>query len=563
MPDPLVPPLPLVPGPAGADGDPSVPPPSLVVSRPPVERPAVTPVEGDAVRLGVVDCGTNSFHAIIVDAFPDATFQVLTRHKEMVRLGEGEFAEGERRLTDAAMERGMRALRAIKALAEEWGVSAYIACATSAIREAANGGAYTDRIRHELGIVVRPISGETEARLIYLAVSHAVDLSEPSLLVDVGGGSTEFIVADGDGAHFLASLPLGAQRLTERFVRTDPVSRAEFRALRAHVRAQLGDVFEAARAHGVRRLVGSSGTLLALAAVTASAYGDPAAPVHEQTFDALHVREVTKRVMQSDLEERLATPGILDRRADQIVAGAVLLDVLLKDLGIERFVVSPDALREGIVIDYVARELKWIRRLAPYRSRRRQSVYELAMRLRYDQAHAEHVKDLALQLFDTARPLHGRDEDARELLEYAAVLHDVGYAISRRNHHKHALYIIREADLPGFTPDEQAVVANVARYHRAGVPKPTHAEFQRLDAGDRRLVLELAAFLRLANGLDRSHFRNVARLDARLEERDGEPVFALALRTHADPALDVWAARQGGELFASVFGVSVEIRVAA
>src|SRR5690606_26590785 len=191
-------------------------------------------VEGDAVRLCVIDCGTNSFHAIIVDAFPDGTFQVLTRQKEMVKLGEGEFAE--QRLTEAAMARGMDALRAIKAVAEEGGASAYIACATSAIREATNGGAYIDRVRRELGIVIRPITGEAEARLIYLAVSHAVDLSEPSLLVDVGGGSTEFVVADGAGAHFLCSLPLGAQRLTEGFITTDPVSRREFRALRDHVR---------------------------------------------------------------------------------------------------------------------------------------------------------------------------------------------------------------------------------------------------------------------------------------------------------------------------------------
>ena len=271
---------------------------------------------------------------------------------------------------------------------------------------------------------------------------------------------------------------------------------------------------------------------------------------------------MTKRVMQSTLAERLATPGIVDRRADQIVAGAVLLDAILKDLRIERFVVSSDALREGIVIDYVARELKWIRRLAPYRSRRRQSVYELAMRLRYDQAHAEHVKALALQLFDAAQALHGLDAEARELLEYAAVLHDVGYAISRRNHHKHALYIIQEADLQGFTPGEKAVVANVARYHRAGAPKATHADFQRLSPEQKQLVMQLSAFLRLANGLDRSHFRNVARLVPRVEGEGGGRVFALTLYTHADPALDVWAARQGGGLFESVFGVPVEIRVA-
>ncbi len=560
MPDALLPDL------DDADdlGSPALAPAGLVVSRPPVqaeEHPTPTPPVPEALRLCVIDLGTNSFHAIIVDAFPDGTFAVLDRQKEMVKLGEGEFTKRrltKRRLTKAAMERGMGALHAIQALAERWGVTAYLACATSAIREATNGGSYIDRIRRETGIVVRPIAGEIEAQLIYTAVSHAVDLSEPSLLMDVGGGSTEFIVADGSGAHFARSLPLGVQRLTEQFITTDPVNRAEFRALRAHIRAHLGEVTEAARARSVRRVVGSSGTLLSLAQVTASAYGEADKPAHEQTFDAAHVREVTRRVMQSDRLARRATPGIEERRADQIVAGAVLLDVVLKDLGIERFVVSPDALREGIVIEYVSRELKWIRRLAPYRTRRRQSVYELAMRLRFERAHAEHVAALALQLFDAAQGLHGRDEDARELLEYAALLHDIGYAISRRNHHKHALYIIQEADLQGFTPDEKAVVANVARYHRAGLPKPTHAGFQRLDPERKRLTLELAAFLRLANGLDRSHFRNVTRLVPRLTD----DAFELTLYTAADPALDVWAARQGGDLFERVFGRPVEVRVA-
>ena len=508
-----------------------------------------------SVRLCVVDLGTNSFHAVVVDAFPDATFAVVERRKAMVFLGEGGFAT--HRLTDEAMGRGLAALREIRAMGDRLGASAYLAYATSAIREATNGPDYLDAIREETGLVVRTITGETEARLIYEAVRHAVDLTEPSLLVDVGGGSTEFIVADAHGAHFLTSLPLGAQRLTEQFVTTDPVSRAEFRALRDHIRALLGPVFEAARAHGVRRVVGSSGTLVALAQVTAAAYGDPEAPVHAQAFDAEHVRTITKQLMRSTYEERLATPGVSAKRAEQIVAGAVLLDVVLKDLGAERFVVSPDALREGIVLDYIARELQWIRRLAPYRDLRRRSVYELALRLRFEREHAEHVAALALQLFDAARALHGRGEAERELLEYAALLHDVGYAISRRNHHKHALYIIQEADLQGFTPAEVAVMANVARYHRFGHPKPTHAAFRRLRPEDQRRVLELASLLRLANGLDRSHVRNVARLHATLDDE----VLHLALHPLADPALDVWAARLGAALFEEVFRREVRIEV--
>lgn len=534
-----------------------VPVPDFVVSRPPldvrIEAEQETP---DAVRLCVIDLGTNSFHAVIVDAFPDGTFAVVDRRKEMVKLGEGEFAEN--RLTHAATKRGMDALHAVKDLAEYWGVSAYLACATSAIREATNGGQFIDRVRKETGIVVRPIAGETEAQLIYMAVSHAVDMAEPSLLVDVGGGSTEFIVADATGAHALYSLPLGVQRLTEQFVSTDPVSREEFRRLREYLRHELKDVFAQARKLGVRRVVGSSGSLLCIAQITAAAYGDPDAPAFKQVFDAAHVREVTKQLMQSNAETRMDTPGMLDRRVDQIVSGAILLDVVLKDLGIERFVVSPDALREGIVIDYVSRELKWIRRLAPYRTRRQESVYELALRLRFDQAHAEHVARLALQLFDAARSLHNRGEEERELLEFAAILHDVGYAIGRRNHHKHALYIIQEAELQGFSPEEKAVVANVARYHRAGLPKPTHGDFQRLSAEQKQLVLELAAFLRIANGLDRSHFRNVSRLMARVTDE----AFVITMYTVADPALDIWAATQGGELFQNVFNLPVKIELA-
>ncbi len=536
-----------------SDGAKDVQPPDLVISRPPVEDRATA---AKALRLCVIDLGTNSFHGIVVDAFPDGTFAVLDRQKEMVKLGEGEFVE--HKLTEAAMERGMSALHAIKEVADGWGVSSYLACATSAIREASNGGSFIDRIRRETDIVVRPIAGETEAHLIYLAVSHFVDLSEPSLLIDIGGGSVEFVVADADGAHMLESLPLGVQRLTEKFITTDPVNRAEFRQLRDYLREQLKDVFLEARKHGVRRVVGSSGTLLSIAEVAAAASGDVESPTFDQTFDAAHVREVTRRIMSSDYEKRLRTPGIAERRADQIVAGAILLDVVLKDLGIERFVVSPDALREGIVIEYVSQELKWIRRLSPFRTRREQSVYDLALRLRFDQTHAEHVARLSLQLFDAAQALHGREEEARELLEFAAILHDIGYAISRRNHHKHALYIIQEADLQGFTPEDKAIVANVARYHRAGVPKPTHVQFQRLTAEQKQLVLELAAFLRLANGLDRSHFRNVTRLVPRLTD----DAFNLTLYTAADPSLDVWAATQGAELFETVFGKPVRIEVA-
>ncbi len=506
-----------------------------------------------AVRVCVIDIGSNSFHAVVFDAFPDGTFEIVDKQKEMVRLGEGGFRS--HRLTEEAQQRGLDALLTITDMAEGYGVADTVACATSAVREAENGGAFIERVRAETGLYIRTITGETEARLIYQAVRHAVDLAEPSLLVDVGGGSAEFIVADRETVYLAESLKLGAARLTEEFVTTDPVAPAEFRALRAHIREELGPVFRAARGLGLRRVVGSSGTLQNIASLAASASGE-AGQIFDYVFDALTVRRVTKTLMTSDRAQRLATPGVQEKRVDQIVAGAMLIDVVLKDLGVRRFEVSPDALREGIVIDFVERNYKWIKRLAPFHSVRRRSVYDLAIRLRWDEAHARHVARLALRLFDATAPLHGRGKRERELLEYAAVLRDVGYAVSRRSHHKHSLYIIKHADLKGFTPDEVALTANVARYHRAGLPTERHADYAALPSDDRRLVDELASLLRLANGLDRSHFQNVIHLDAALTGT----ALDLGIQTKADPQLDAWAAARGAGLFERTFGLPVVVR---
>jgi len=523
---------------------------TLAPPRPLAETPGP---DGGSVRLCVIDLGTNSFHAIVVDAFPDGTFTTVEKRKEMVKLGEGGMVA--QRLTEAAQARGLAALAAIRTWAEGLGVTEFVARATSAVREAENGGAFIERVRAETALHVRVITGEDEARLIYEAVRHAVDVSEPTLFVDIGGGSTECIVADRDGAHFLTSLKLGAARLTEQFVTTDPVARAEFRALRDHVRAELAPALEAARAHGVERMVGSSGTIEAIATAAAASYGEPER-IYDYVFGIPGLRRVTKTLMTSDRRQRLGTPGVSEKRVDQVAAGAALLDVILKDLPIRRFEVSPAALREGIVIDFLARNYQWLQRLAPYGSRRRRSVYALAMRLAWDEAHVRQGARLALRLFDAAAPLHGLGEAERELLEYAAVLRDVGYAISRRGHHRHSYYVIRNADLRGFSPAEIAVVAHVARLHRAGRPSERHPDFARQPEDRQRTIARLAALLRLANGLDRSHFQNVIHLDAVL----GDGAFVVTVQTKSDPQLDLWAARRGADLFEETFGVPVVVR---
>lgn len=509
-------------------------------------RPVVPPPGGPGeavgrpVRLCVIDLGTNSFHAIIVDAYANGTFTTLDRIKEMVRLGEGGFTK--HRLTGAARRRGMEALRRIRLLAEGWQVSDYLAYATSAIREAENGGDFIQRVQAELGLRIRPISGEMEARLIYRGVRRALDIPEPTLLVDIGGGSTEFVVGTGDIVHHAASHKLGAARLTEWFIHADPAQKSELKALRAHCRETLAGLFTEVRTRGVRTLIGSSGTLLNLGQVYAAHHGLSAVPPE---INAASFREQVRAVMRMPRDARAALPGLDEKRVDQVVAGATLIDVLLKDLPIARVRLTGSALREGMVLQYIERNTRRLAHLAPFDDVRRRSVYELGFRCQWDEAHARQVAGLALLLFDACGPLHGLGRREREWLEFAALLHDVGYHISHRSHHKHSLYLIEHADLRGFTPDEVAVIANTARYHRRSFPKKTHPAYMALRPAHRRVVRQLAALLRLAEGLDRSRFQNVTALRVRITD----DAVGLALRTNGDPALEQWGVRHEKALF--------------
>ena len=496
------------------------------------------------VRLCVIDLGTNSFHTIIVDAYANGTFTALDRLKEMVRLGEQGL--GAHRLSEAAMQRGMQALRRIRLLAEGWQVSEYLAYATSAVREADNGGDFIRRVQETLGLHIRPISGGMEAELIYKGVRRAVDIPEPALLVDIGGGSTEFVVGTSREMHYAGSLKLGAARMTERYVHTDPVAGKDLKALRAHYRTLLRPVYAAARAHGVREIIGSSGTLQNLALICLDRQG--ADPAHH-IFDARAFRKVARSLIRSSRADRVAMPDLDEKRVDQVVAGAVLIDVLLKDLPIERLRISTNALREGMVLHFIEENNQRLALLAPFVDVRHRSVYELGFRCQWEERHARQVAALALHLFDACAALHGLGPVEREWLEYAALLHDIGYHISHRSHHKHSLYLIQHADLRGFQPGEVAVIANAARYHRRSFPKKTHPDYMALPPAHRRVVRQLASFLRLAEGLDRSHFQNVTALRTRLTGK----ALHLAIRTRGDPELEHWGVRHEATLFEHTF----------
>lgn len=508
-------------------------------------------------RVCVIDLGTNSFHAIIVDAYPNGAYKVVDRMKEMVRLGKSGLLAGV--LPDDAIERGIRALKRIHILARGWGVQEYLAFATSAIREAQNGGEFIRRVRREVGLRIRAISGAQEAELIYQGVTHAVDITGPTLVVDIGGGSVECIVSTPGDVRYATSLKLGAARMTEQFVSTDPLSADEQEALRAHYEQTLAPVFEVARAHDVQTIVGSSGTAKSLARVTVDRSEGAERPVYHKAIAVDAFREALEVIVAADRAERTAMPGIGAKRVDQIGAGAILMQVITEHLSAQHLRVSPHALREGMVEHFIEENYARLQRLAPFADVRRRSVYEAGFRFDWDEAHAQHVASTALVLYDTCAPILSGPKRDRELLEYAALLHDVGYHISHSGHHKHSRYLIENADFLGFQANEVAIIANVARYHRKSHPKPTHEPFQRLTANQQKRVRELASILRIAEGLDRSHFQNVVALEAELDEQR----LKITVETKGDPQLEVWGALHDAAFFEETFGREVEATAGA
>ena len=530
---------------------------------PPFERAACTLVPdttyrssdpASPVRVCVIDLGTNSFHAIIVDAHPNGSHQVVDRLKEMVRLGQHGLDAN--RLPDDAMDRGMKALKRIKLLADGWDAREYLSYATSAIREAVNGGAFIQRAREELGLRIRPISGEREAHLIFQGVSRTENFSEPSLLVDIGGGSVEFIVVENDTDVFNVSLKLGAARMTEQFVTTDPLSEDEQARLRAHFKAELEEVLAMCRARRVTTLVGSSGTMKSLARVTQEKFGDGSCFAFQQSFPVEDMRTALRWVMQASASEREAHPAIEPKRVDQIGAGAVLLDTLCAGLpSVQNAKVSPNALREGMVVHFIDQNYARLQQMASFRDPRRRSVHEIAYRFKWEENHAQHVAATATFLFDLCRSIYEGPATDAELLEYAALLHDVGYLVTHDEHNEHSRYLVEHADLQGFRSEEVSMMALATYYHRGPFPESSDEHFGRLSPAQQQRVRQLAGLLRVAEGLDRSHFQNVVALRARLT---GETLHLL-LATKGDPQLEVWAAQEQGALFESAFDRSLRV----
>ncbi|MBN2338530.1 MAG: Ppx/GppA family phosphatase [Acidobacteria bacterium] len=510
-------------------------------------------------NLAAIDIGTNSFHLVVAEAdVASGRFRTLARDKEIVRLGAG--ATDMKHLGEEAIARGIGVLRRFADMAAAYGAPVR-AVATSAVREALNREEFIRRARVEAGIGVEIASGAEEARLIHLGVLQALPVMRKTiLLMDIGGGSTELLLGKGRRVFYANSVKLGAVRLTQRFFPSEAITRKAVRQCREYVRGMLGPVVREIRSHSYDLAVGTSGTLMNLAGIIALRRSPKnSASLNGFRLTAGELYDVAGEILAKPTSsERLGIAGLDPKRADIIPAGAILAECLFQECGLEALTLSDFGLREGVLLDSIEK-MHPRKRSDPLRNLRLKSSLHLAENCRYEKMHARQVARLALELFDRTRRLHGLGEEEREFLESAALLHEIGLFVSHDAHHRHSYYLIRNAELAGFTENEKAVVANIARYHRKSLPKVKHEGFRLLSPRDRERVTRLSSLLRIADGLDRSHASAVEHVHVR---RNGRrlSVTALCRRGH-DPALERWGAERNQELFERTFGLEVRVSI--
>lgn len=513
---------------------------------------------GDAPTLAALDIGTNSFHLVVARPVGDNGFEVLTREKETIRLGHG--ARDMKRLAPDAMDRGVACLARLARIAHSHNATLR-AVATSAVREADNADEFIARARDEADVAIDVISGVEEARLIHLGVLQAVPAYDKRVLtIDIGGGSTEILLGNGPEVIAARSFKLGAVRLTDRYfpdgtIRGDAIStcRSDIAGTISHLGADVAE-------HGFDIAIVSSGTAETIARmVDATTAGDSLHTYNCFEFTADDLRSVTKELCRhKTARQRRHVDGLEPGRADIIVAGTLILDVIAERFGVERFTFSENALREGVLLDTINRfggRLHPAGRHRQLRDVSRRSVRQLAARCDEDPVHSAHVANLALGLFDQLQSLHELDPLSRDHLEAASLLANVGLVVAHSKHHLHSYYVIRNSELTGFTDAEIEIIALIARYHRKSRPKPSHEPYSSLELPEQQKVRLLAGVLRVAIGLDRSYDQRVRDLRVNVDEE----VITIAVDAGDDVDLELHAATQRSELLADELGRRIDL----
>jgi exopolyphosphatase/guanosine-5'-triphosphate,3'-diphosphate pyrophosphatase len=526
-------------------------------------------VQGGPV-LACIDMGTNSFHMIVCQASADRDhFEVITKVKDAVPFFRGALTA--HYIDEAAMRSALKILENMTAKASERRATTILAVATSAVREAKNGEEALRRIRAELPLDARMISGKEEARLIYLGVLWSMpSLVEEFAIVDIGGGSTEVILGNRQQIHFAESYKLGAARLTQRFFKKGEPTFQGLRELHSEVLGVLkpaaARISECGR---ISQLIGTSGTIQTLAKIDRVRSGNHNADLQGYKMSLKNLTEIVAYIEEASLSKE-KIKGVSSDRNQTILAGSIVLLETMRALNVDELIVCSAALREGVVVDRFL-QTGWLNAgLEHHRDPRSASVHSLLEKYNASVEHAEQVARLASEIFlQTKGLLHDYPEEVGHLLWSAAMLHDVGMFIGRNGHHKHSYYLIKNGGMLGHSEEEVSVIASIARYHRGSPPKDTHEAFYTLTAESRKLVSDMSSMLRLAEALDRGHLQVVRTLKVSWEKAprltyDRQPLtFNVTIKPGETFESESWALSEKKGFFEQQFGVRLNLCVDA
>lgn len=497
-------------------------------------------------RLGIVDLGSNSARLVVYEIARGRGFRLADEIREVVRLGEGLATSG--RMLPENMRTALTALRSFDDYAEATGLPRLEIMATSAVREAENGAELLADMQ-ALGLEVRVLSGSEEARLGVVAVANST-IREDAWVIDLGGGSAQLSRMRARRFDSGEAYPLGALRSTEAFLESDPVRRREIAALEAKVDAELAEVF-AAMAADDAPIIAMGGTVRNLARAVAESQGHSWPLLHGFRLERGALEDLTERLAAVRSKARGKVPGINGYRAETILAGAVVFRRILRRSGRDALRISAVGVREGALYQRLLDPPHLLEDVRGF------SIRNLQWQYPEPAAHVARIRHLAGRLFEELEPLHRLGAEDRLLLDAAAALHDIGKAISYRDHDKHGHYLVASGPLFGFSQREQALICLLVRYHRSGKPK-IRSYRGLMEPGDLGRLRSLGACLRLAEYLDRTQSDRVIDVRAGI----GSKAVDLELVSAGEAWVEYWEAERQGKMFRRAFDRRLQVRLA-
>jgi len=501
-------------------------------------------------KLAAIDVGSNAMRLAIASLDEDRQLHLIQTSRESVRLGADVFSRFE--ISEDKLIEGIEAFMRFRKLINHYKVKVIRAVGTSALREARNRSYFINQIAKATDISIDVISAEEEARLEHLAVSRTVDIrNKLALLVDIGGGSVEVILATQKEIVATQSFAIGTVRLLQLLELKKRGENVFRQLVREYVKVTDVRLREVIADHKIDVCIGTGGNVESL--------GDLRVEICKgKTNTSVTIEEldiILKELQTRSYEGRMKDFKLRSDRADVIIPAALVLQNIIREANINEILIPRVGVKDGLLID-MADKMRTGEFEPLSRAQVITSAHLLGRKYDYEQQHASTVARFALDLFDSTMTLHKLGKDERLLLEVAALLHDVGYFISVTNHHKHSYYIINSSPFIGLDELQKILIANVARYHRKSIPKPNHREFYELTPKQRQIILKLAAILRLAEALDREHANRVKKIRV---GRSGNK-FRISLEGDGDMLLEKWALSRGCQLFEKIFKKKVQIQ---